>query len=193
MKPLIFSTRNQNKIIEVSAKLGGWPIGSLNDIGCDVDIEETSYTLEGNARLKAHYIWDHYKQDVFADDTGLEIYALDNEPGVRSARYAGDGRNADDNMNLVLQKLDLLFARRARFRTAICLIVEGKEYMFEGIVEGHIAREKRGTTGFGYDPIFIPEGNSRSFAQMTIEEKNYISHRGRALQAMKEYLSLFIK
>ncbi len=188
MKPLIFSTRNTNKIVEVSAKLGGWPLSSLNDIGCDADIEETSETLEGNARLKAHYIWDQYKQDVFADDTGLEISALNGEPGVRSARYAGQGRNADDNMNLVLQKLETVFDRRARFRTAICLILNGREYMFEGIVEGHIAREKRGMTGFGYDPIFIPEGNSRSFAQMSIEEKNYISHRGRALQAMKDHL-----
>jgi XTP/dITP diphosphohydrolase len=188
MKPLIFSTRNHNKILEVSAKLGGWPLGGLSDIGCNVDIAETSDTLEGNARLKAHYIWDQYKQNVFADDTGLEIYALNNEPGVRSARYAGEGRNADDNMNLVLQKLGNILDRRARFRTSICLILEGKEYMFDGIVEGHISRQKRGTTGFGYDPVFIPEGNSRSFAQMSIEEKNHISHRGKALHSMKEFL-----
>jgi len=161
----------------------------LKDIGCEVDIPETSDTLVGNAQQKARFIWENYGVNCFADDTGLEVEALDMEPGVLSARYAGPQRNAHDNMALLLKKLDGSVNRKARFRTVICLIIEGNENLFEGVVEGEIALEACGGEGFGYDPIFRPDGYSISFAEMAIEEKNRISHRGKAIHLLTDFLS----
>ena len=162
----------------------GIEILSLKDIECFDDIPETATTLEGNAQLKARFIAEKYKVNCFADDTGLEIEALNNEPGVYSARYAGEQKNSDDNMNLVLEKLANKENRKSRFRTSICLIIDGKESMFEGIVEGEIRTEKSGSDGFGYDPIFEPENCGKTFAEMSMEEKNKRSHRGRAFEKM---------
>jgi XTP/dITP diphosphohydrolase len=189
MKKIVFASANAHKIEEVSHKLGGMPLLGLKDINCNEDIPETAATLEGNAILKARYVWERYQVPVFADDTGLEIFALNNEPGVYSARYAGDQKDSTANRKLVLDKMRNEVFRRARFRTVICYIEDGKEYLFEGIVEGHILREERGTQGFGYDSIFIPTNNSRTFAQMSIEEKSLLSHRAKALERFKAFLS----
>jgi XTP/dITP diphosphohydrolase len=161
---------------------------SLNDIGCKDDIPETGTTLEANASQKSYYIWDKYGIDCFADDTGLEIEALGNEPGVYSARYAGEGRSATDNMLKVLEKMKNETNRNARFRCVISLILDGKERQFEGIVEGKILTEKHGDAGFGYDPIFMPDGFKQSFAEMSADDKNMISHRGRAVMKLVDYL-----
>jgi XTP/dITP diphosphohydrolase len=161
---------------------------SLKDIDCDDDIPETAPTLEGNAILKAHFVFENYNVNCFADDTGLEIEALNNEPGVFSARYAGPQKEAIDNMNLVLEKLENQTNRKARFRTVICLIINGKQYLFEGIVKGEITLNKSGGKGFGYDPIFKPDGFNKTFAEMTIAEKNEISHRGIAVKKLIEFL-----
>lgn len=186
---LVFATNNQHKLEELQAILGNdFTLLSLSDIECFDEIPEEQPTLEGNASQKAFYVFDKFGMDCFADDTGLEIEALNGEPGVFSARYAGEGKNADANMNKVLEKLTKINNRKARFRTVISLIINGEEKQFEGIVNGHILKEKRGNTGFGYDPIFKPDGFTTSFAEMGLEDKNKISHRGRAVQKLVKYL-----
>lgn len=186
---LVFATNNPHKLQEINHLLdGAFELLCLKDIDCYDDIPENQETLEGNAAEKSFYIWNKYGFNCFADDTGLEIEALNGEPGVYSARYAGEQRNANDNMNLVLSKLDKIKNRKARFRTVVSLVIDGHEIQFEGIVNGHILEEKRGTTGFGYDPIFQPDESNLCFAEMPMNEKNKISHRGRAIQKLVEYL-----
>lgn len=187
---LVFATNNQHKLQEIKHLLGdSIELLSLNDINCDEEIPETQKTIEGNAAEKSFYIWNKYGFNCFADDTGLEIEALDGEPGVYSARYAGEEKSPEKNMDLVLQKLSEIKNRKARFKTVISLVIDGHEIQFEGIVNGQILEEKRGETGFGYDPIFQPEESDLSFAEMTMEEKSKISHRGRAVQKLVEYLT----
>lgn len=189
-KKLVFATNNAHKLEEVSAILGDkMEILSLKDIHCHTDIPETSDTLEGNALLKAEYIHKNYGLDAFADDTGLEIEALNNEPGVYSARYAGVDKDSQANMQKVLEKLEGSANRKARFRTAISLIWNGKSYLFEGIIEGKIIEEKRGEAGFGYDPIFVPEGYDQTFAELGNDIKNEISHRALAVKKLSEFLN----
>lgn len=186
---LLFVTNNRHKIEEITEAIGdGFEIVGLSNIACNEEIPETCDTLEGNALQKAHYVHDRYGIDCFADDTGLEIEALGGRPGVYSARYAGEVKNFDDNMNKVLEELSGNSNRIARFRTVIALILDHKEYLFEGISDGHILTEKHGNMGFGYDPIFQPEGFERTFAQMELDEKNQISHRGRAVQKLLNFL-----
>ena len=186
---LVFATNNRHKLEEVRAILGNKiEVLSLNDIDCHDDIPETSDTLEGNALIKARYIHEKFGVDCFADDTGLEVEALNGEPGVYSARYAGEDCNPEANMYKLLQNLTGENNRNAQFRTVIALIINGEEKLFNGIVKGTISREKMGNAGFGYDPIFIPEGFSESFAQMTSEMKNSISHRYRATNELSNYL-----
>lgn len=189
-KKLVFVTNNAHKLEEVRAILGSTiEVLSLNDIDCHADIPETAETLEGNAALKAEYIYKNYGMDCFADDTGLEVEALGGAPGVYSARYAGgDGHDSEANMKKLLVELEGKTHRKAQFRTAICLIEGGEERLFEGIVKGSIIEEKRGLSGFGYDPIFVPEGYAETFAEMGNEEKNRISHRARAVQQLCAYL-----
>ncbi len=188
---LIFASGNENKVAEVEYKLGGViKLKSLNAIGCNEEIPETGSTLEENARLKARYVWETYNVDCFADDTGLEVESLDGAPGVFSARYAGPQKNPADNMALLLSELKGKSNRRARFRTVICLIQGGREQLFEGIVYGEIIESARGSEGFGYDPIFVPEGCSKTFAEMTMEEKNTMSHRGRAIASLAVFLKV---
>ena len=186
---LVFASGNENKVREVAKKLGGTiPLKGLPDIGCTTDLPETSDTLEGNAQQKARYVWDHFKVNCFADDTGLEVTALNMEPGVYSARYAGEQRNSSDNMQLLLENLKPHADRSARFRTVICLIIEGEEFLFEGMVQGSIRQTPSGNEGFGYDPIFEPVGYAITFAEMSLEEKNVISHRGKAITALRDFL-----
>ncbi|WP_300727086.1 non-canonical purine NTP diphosphatase [uncultured Bacteroides sp.] len=191
MKKLVFATNNAHKLEEIRAILGDKiEVLSLNDIDCHADIPETADTLEGNAALKAEYIYKNYGLDCFADDTGLEVEALDGAPGVYSARYAGgEGHDSEANMKRLLKELEGKDNRRAQFRTVICLIEGGEEHFFEGIVKGRIIEEKRGGSGFGYDPIFVPEGYTETFAEMGGEEKNKISHRARAVQKLCAYLN----
>lgn len=191
MKKLVFATNNPHKLEEIRAILGSkLEILSLADIGCDADIPETAETLEGNALIKAHYVYDNYKLDCFADDTGLEVDALHGLPGVHTARYAyPDRHDPEANMIKLLEALRENNDRNARFRTVIALIEKGKEHLFEGVVEGVIAREKSGTQGFGYDPVFIPEGNIKTFAELGEDIKNTISHHARAVQKLAEYLA----
>ena len=191
MKKLVFATNNAHKLEEIRAILGDKvEILSLNDIHCHADIPETADTLEGNAALKAAYIYEHYGLDCFADDTGLEVEALNGAPGIYSARYAGgEGHDSEANMKKLLREMEGKENRRAQFRTAICLIERGKETLFEGIVKGEIIREKRGGSGFGYDPVFVPEGYTETFAEMGSEEKNKISHRARVVQQLCAYLN----
>ena len=187
---LVFATNNKHKLEEVRAILGNRiEVLSLNDINCHDDIPETADTLEGNALIKARYIHDKFGVDCFADDTGLEVEVLGGEPGVYSARYAGEECNSEDNMYKLLQKLTGKNNRNAQFRTVIALIIKGEEKLFNGIVKGTISNEKMGEAGFGYDPIFIPEGFSESFAQMTSDMKNSISHRYRATEELSNYLN----
>ena len=187
---LVFASGNEHKVYEVAKKLGGSiPLKGLHDIGCTTDLPETSDTLEGNARQKARYVWEHFGVNCFADDTGLEVFALDMAPGVYSARYAGGQRSSTDNMRLLLENLKNQSDRSARFRTVICLILEGEEYLFEGTVQGTIRHEPSGTEGFGYDPVFEPSGYAITFAEMSIEEKNTISHRGKAIAALRDFLA----
>jgi XTP/dITP diphosphohydrolase len=189
MIKLVFATNNDHKLKEISQLLPlDFELLSLKDIGCSEEIPETGPTLEVNAAQKSFYLWDKYRMNCFADDTGLEIEALGNEPGVYSARYAGEEKSASANMDKVLEKMGDLTNRRARFRCVISLILEGKELQFEGVVSGEILLEKVGNAGFGYDPIFRPEGYSKSFAQMSDSEKNSVSHRGRAAEKLIEYL-----
>ena len=189
-KKLVVATNNAHKLEEIAAILGNeMELLSLKDIQCFADIPETADTLEGNARQKAMYIYENYGMDCFADYTGLEVDALNGAPGVYSARYAGDGHDSEANMQKLLHELEGKKNRKAQFRTAICLIQEGKEYLFEGIVKGEIIQEKRGGAGFGYDPIFVPEGYEQTFAELGNDVKNTISHRARAV----EKLCLFLK
>ena len=196
---IVFATNNAHKLSEIRQILGNdIEILSLADIGCHEDIPETADTLEGNALQKAQYVYDHYHLSCFADDTGLEVDALGGEPGIYSARYAGDGHDSEANMQKLLQKLGENNNRKARFRTVIALIEKGeddkvtepaeKTSFFEGIVEGQIIREKRGQEGFGYDPIFQPDGYDETFAQLGLEIKNRISHRARAVEKLAKYL-----
>lgn len=186
---LVFATNNQNKLKELQNLLGDdIELLSLADINCYDEIPEDYDTLEENARQKAEYINNKYKLNCFADDTGLEIEALNNEPGVYSARYAGEDKDAKANMNKVLKNLKGESNRTAQFRTVISLIIDNKEYQFEGIVKGNILESERGIDGFGYDPIFEPAGYSVSFAEMAMGEKNLISHRGLAVQKLVKFL-----
>ena len=188
---IVFATNNKHKLEEIKDILGkDFEIVSLAEIGCHEDIPETGLTLEENARQKSTYIVEHYNHDCFADDTGLEVDALNGEPGVHSARYAeGTDHDSEANMRKLLSKMSNVKDRTARFRTVISLIINGVEHQFEGRVEGRIATEKHGTEGFGYDPIFIPEGHDKSFAELGEEVKNQISHRARAVKKLAEYLS----
>ena len=188
---IVFATNNKHKLEEIKDILGkDFEIVSLAEIGCHEDIPETGLTLEENARQKSTYIVEHYNHDCFADDTGLEVDVLKGEPGVHSARYAeGTDHDSEANMRKLLSKMSNVKDRTARFRTVISLIINGVEHQFEGRVEGRIATEKHGTEGFGYDPIFIPEGYDKSFAELGEEVKNQISHRARAVKKLAEYLS----
>lgn len=189
MNKLVFATNNKHKLEELRAIVGDkCEILGLRDIGCDVDIPETATTLEGNALIKAQFVKDHYGYDCFADDTGLEVEALDGAPGVYSARYAGPECDSAKNMALLLQNMADKDNRKARFRTVIALVKGEDTMLFEGIVEGAILREGAGENGFGYDPIFEPEACGLSFAQMESTSKNAISHRGRATQKLINYL-----
>ena len=188
-KKLVVATNNAHKLEEIAAILGDeMELLSLKDINCHADIPETADTLEGNAHQKAMYIYENYGMDCFADDTGLEVEALNGAPGVFSARYAGDGHDSEANMQKLLKELKGNENRKAQFRTAICLIMEGKEYLFEGIVKGAIIEEKRGGAGFGYDPIFVPEGYEQTFAELGNDIKNTISHRARAVEKLCKFL-----
>ncbi len=185
---IVFATSNEHKAAEIQKLLpSGIKLKTLKDIGCDEDIPETSDTVEGNAMQKARYVASRYAVNCFADDTALEVDALDGRPGIYSARYAGEQRSADDNMNLILSQLSGINDRSARFRTVIALIVDGEEHSFEGIVEGGITEEKAGSDGFGYDPIFKPKGFEMTFSEMTMEEKNTISHRGKAVRKFVDF------
>ncbi len=189
---LIFATQNENKAQEIQSLLPEYfKIITLKDIRCFDEIPETAETLEGNSLLKASFISETYNLNCFADDTGLEIEALDNRPGVYSARYAGPEKSAAANINKVLLELEGKTARNAQFRTIITLILNSSTFTFEGIVRGEIISEKRGENGFGYDPIFVPEGEVRTFAEMSLEEKNMHSHRARAFQKMIDFLNEF--
>jgi len=185
---IVFATNNSNKIKEVQALLPSHiKLVSLEEIGCVEDIPETQDTIEGNAFQKADYIKTHYGLDCFADDTGLEVMALDGAPGVYSARYAGPQRNADDNMNLLLSELASKDNRSARFKTVIAMHFQGEFITFEGICEGEITKSKTGTEGFGYDPIFQPKSFEKTFAEISLDEKNRIGHRGKAVSKLVTY------
>jgi len=186
---LVFATHNANKSKEIQSVLSSEiEILTLTDIGCHDDIPETADTLEGNSLLKAQFVANHFKFNCFADDTGLEIEALNGRPGVYSARYAGEEKSADANMNRVLLELENESNRKAQFRTVITLILGSETHVFEGIVKGEMSSSKSGTDGFGYDPIFIPEGQTKTFAEMSMAEKNKQSHRARAFNKMIDFL-----
>jgi XTP/dITP diphosphohydrolase len=186
---LVFATNNAHKLEEVAAKLSGSiELLSLNDIGCHDEIDETGTTFNENASLKSRHIWNKYHLNCFGDDSGLEIDALNGEPGVYSARYSGEHGNHAANIDKVLQKMQSIANRKARFRTVISLILDGEETFFEGIVEGTIRHERSGAGGFGYDPIFQPDGYGVTFAEMTMGEKNAISHRGKAVERLVAFL-----
>ena len=189
-KKFVFATNNAHKLEEVTAILGDKiELLSMKDIHCHADIPETADTLEGNALLKARYIFENYNMDCFADDTGLEVEALNGAPGVYSARYAGDAHNSEANMQKLLSDLEGIENRKAQFRTVFALIIDGKDHLFEGIVKGVITKSRRGTSGFGYDPIFIPEGYTQTYAEMGNELKNKISHRALATNKLCNFLS----
>jgi XTP/dITP diphosphohydrolase len=189
MKELVFATNNNHKLREIREIAGDrFRIRSLEDIGCREEIPEEAPTLEGNALQKARYVYERYGLDCFADDTGLEVDALQGRPGVKSARYAGDDCIAENNIRKILEEMDGAANRAARFRCVIALIIGGEEVLFEGTVEGRIIRQKRGADGFGYDPVFVPDGFKNTFAEMSPEEKNAISHRGRATEKLIAYL-----
>lgn len=189
MKEFVFATNNVHKLQEVFAILGGKvELLSLKDIGCHADIPETADTLEGNALQKARYIYERYHTNCFADDTGLEVEALGGAPGVYSARYATEGHDSEANMRKLLQELEGVENRKAQFRTVFALIIGGKEHLFEGIVRGEIIKTRRGTSGFGYDPVFVPEGYTKTFAELGNEVKNQISHRAVATRKLCKFL-----
>lgn len=186
---LCFATNNSHKIQEIEALLGNeYKLLSLEDIGCSIELPEDQSTLEGNSLQKAQYVYKNFGINCFADDTGLEVTALKGAPGVRSARYSGPEKDTQKNMALLLKNLGNEMHREARFRTVITLIMEGKARQFEGIIKGTIAKVYKGNEGFGYDPIFIPEGYNKTFAEMSKEEKNKISHRGMAIRKLVTYL-----
>jgi XTP/dITP diphosphohydrolase len=186
---LVFATNNLNKLKEVQEMLSNTvEIVSLKDINCFDEVDETETTLEGNAKLKADYITQKFGYNCFADDTGLEVESLDGKPGVYSARYAGEPVNSENNMQKLLTELKGKENRKAQFRTAVCLNLNGEQYVFEGTCKGEILKEKQGIEGFGYDPIFKPTGFSESFANMNSEDKNKISHRGIAMQQLIDFL-----
>lgn len=189
-RTLVFATNNAHKLGELRGIAGeGWNIVSLAEIGCHDDIPETADTLEGNALIKARWVKERYGYDCFADDTGLMVDALDGAPGVYSARYAGPGHDSVANMKLLLERMADKDNRKAHFSTVIALVMGGEEHVFEGRVDGTIAREPSGCGGFGYDPVFVPENSGRTFSEMTAEEKNSISHRGRATRKLMEFLA----
>ena len=186
---LLFATNNNHKLMEAKSIIGNhFRVISLNEAGINIDIPEKENTIKGNALSKARFIYELTGKNCFADDTGLEVKALDRAPGVYSARYAGEMADAEANIEKLLTNLKGQSNREARFKTVIALIISGEEHIFEGTVEGFISETKRGNGGFGYDPVFIPEGYQQSFAEMKSSEKNSISHRARALQKMKEFL-----
>ena len=186
---LVFATNNLNKLSELQDLLpANIELLGLKDIGCNQELPETKNTLEGNAMQKAEFVFEHFGYNCFTDDTGLEVEALNNEPGVYSARYAGKDCNPNDNMQKVLQKLVGSNDRNAKFRTVIALIIDGKKSLFEGECEGEITKERKGEKGFGYDSIFLPKGVDTTFAQMTKKQKGAISHRGRATKKLVEFL-----
>ncbi len=186
---IVFATNNAHKLSEVRELLGNrYEVVSPAQMGITDEVEETATTLEGNALLKARALYEACGVDCFADDTGLEVEVLNGEPGVRSARYATDGHDYKANNELLLKNMERATDRSARFRTAIALIINGEEHLFEGIVTGEIATAPQGEEGFGYDPLFIPEGHTQSFAQMSIAQKGSISHRGRAVAKLVDYL-----
>ncbi len=191
---ILFATNNAHKLAEVRAVLGDdFTLVTPRDCGVTEEVPETQPTLEGNAAQKARYLYERTGCDCFADDTGLEVEALGGAPGVHSARYDTDGHDFAANNRLLLRNLEGAANRRARFRTVICLILGGEEHFFEGIVEGRIAERESGTEGFGYDPLFVPDGSDRSFARMSAEEKNALSHRGRAVRRLADYLHKLTK
>lgn len=187
---LIFASHNANKAIEIQSILpSGIEIRTLSDIQYVEEIPENESSIEGNSQFKARFVQEKFEQNCFADDTGLEIFALEGRPGVHSARYAGEQRDSNSNMDKVLKELEMLSDRSAQFKTVITLFWEGKEHQFEGIIRGNIAMDKTGNEGFGYDPIFIPEGETRSFAEMTVVEKNQFSHRARAIEKLVSFFN----
>lgn len=187
---ICFATNNKKKIEEVKAALGPeFELVSLQEIGCEEELPETGDTLDHNAFQKARYVKEHFGVDCFADDTGLEVEALDGAPGVYSGRFAGEPRSDERNIDLLLEKMEGKTNRKARFRTVIALILEGKEYQFEGVAKGEILNERVGEKGFGYDPVFRPTGFDRTFAELSLEEKNEISHRGKAVKVLIEFLN----
>jgi XTP/dITP diphosphohydrolase len=187
---LIFATNNRHKLTEVNQILGDTiELTTLAECGITEEIPETSPTIQGNALQKARYVWERTGRSCFADDTGLEVDALNGAPGVRSARYATDGHDFDANVTLLLRNLEGVTERSAQFRTVVALILDGEEYLFEGIVRGHITSERFGEGGFGYDPVFVPEGEVMTFAEMSAEAKNAISHRGRAMTKLAEWFA----
>ncbi len=194
MLKLCFATQNPNKIREIQARLQaiGSPIELVNlvDLGCTEELAEDFETLEENAFQKAEYVAEHYGVSCFADDTGLEVEILDDAPGVYSARYAGNQKNSADNIDLLLQNLEGKTNRSAQFRTVIALIFNGKKYRFDGVAKGNITEKPRGIDGFGYDPIFVPDGYETTFAEMSLSEKNQVSHRAKALDQLIEFLKI---
>ena len=189
MKKIVFATHNRHKLEEIQEIVKDrYELAGLNDVGITEEIPETADTLEGNAQMKAEYVFNKLGLNCFADDTGLEVEALNGAPGVYSARYAGEGCSFEDNVRKILKELDGIANRRARFRTVICLILDGNKYFFEGIVNGTLLRHPEGDKGFGYDPIFVPEGYTGTFSDMPLPLKNSISHRGRATQKLIEFL-----
>lgn len=189
MEELVFATNNAHKVAEVRMVLGAiFEVQSLKEAGIDISIPEPHPTLEENAREKSTTIHQITGRNCFSEDTGLEVSALEGAPGVKSARYAGEGSSADDNIEALLKNLEMKSNREARFRTVISLILNGKEIQFEGICEGHIIQERRGTNGFGYDPVFVPEGSTLTFAEMGQKEKNMFSHRKKAMEKLIAFL-----
>ncbi len=190
MEKIVFATNNTHKLKELQQIIGNrFELLSLKDIGCLEEIPETAETIEENSMQKAEYVYNKYKIDCFADDTGLEIEALEGRPGVYSARYAGEEKNMEKNIDKILNELNGKEDRKARFKTVISLIYSGKKYQFEGIVTGDIIEERRGKGGFGYDPVFMPQGYNITFAEMPADVKNKISHRGQAVQKLVDFLS----
>jgi XTP/dITP diphosphohydrolase len=186
---LVFASNNKNKLLEIKHQLpDDIELLSLEDIGCHEDIAETADTIEGNAILKANYVTDNYGYDCFADDTGLEVEALNGAPGVYSARYAGEEKSAEANIDKLLNELDGNPNRKANFKTVIALNINGAQYLFTGIVDGNITTEQMGSGGFGYDPVFMPVGLNVTFAQLTLDEKAQLSHRGRAVKQLLDFI-----
>jgi XTP/dITP diphosphohydrolase len=190
MDTLIFATNNQNKVDEVRLLLGNrFNIITLKEAGIDIDIPEPHNTIEANASEKSTVIYELTQKDCFSEDTGLEVDILNGEPGVKSARYAGEGKDFEANIDKLLLNLQSHSNRKARFKTVISLLVNGREHLFEGICEGKILNFKRGRNGFGYDPVFVPDGSLQTFAEMTMEEKSFFSHRKKAMEKLIGFLS----